>query len=358
MKKLTAVLLALVLVLAAASVIAEEDKLFTHDEFMAATNQSTFSLSKLFAVSGATYEEGTDAEFSVNVNGRNMTLTRATNTVDLDGLSVTLKKTFNEDIQLSGNQAAEDAINFSASTNSDDIISGIKSFVEDYNKLVTAIHDAYNTQPLEKNSSSHTKYEPLTESDKEDMSDSAIERYEEKAKTGLLFGDSDLSTLYNRLTNMVSFGSLAQELRSIGINTAYSSSSKVTTLEIDEDTLRNALESDTEKVSDIFSRVKDDSGTTNGLMATMKDTLELYGSTSSASPGILVKKAGSQQSPLSLLNNDMLNQINNTETKISTWETKLNSKIDYYSRQFTALEKLMQSMNSQSSMLSGLMGGY
>lgn len=320
-------------------------------------NDDDKTLGEVFSATGATYEAGRDAEFSVNINGRNMTVTRATNTVDIDGMTVTLKKTFNQGVTLNGNQAAEGAVTFSSNSDTDEIMAGIKSFVEDYNKLVTALHDAYTTQPLEKNSKNHTKYEPLSESDKEDMSDSAIERYEEKAKTGLLFGDSDLSTLYNRLTSMVTSGTLATELRSIGITASYSTSNKVTTLEIDEATLKNALDSDPEKVGDIFSRVKDENGTTNGLMANVKDTLDQYASTSTVSPGVLVKKAGSQQSPMSLLSNDMLTRINNTETKISDWESKLNAKIDYYSRQFTALEKMMQTMNGQSSMLSGLMGG-
>ena len=45
------------------------------------------------------------------------------------------------------------------------------------------------------------------------------------------------------------------------------------------------------------------------------------------------------------------------QSEIERWQTKMSSKVDYYTRQFTKLEQLMNSMNSQSSMMAGLMGG-
>jgi flagellar hook-associated protein 2 len=93
-------------------------------------------------------------------------------------------------------------------------------------------------------------------------------------------------------------------------------------------------------------------------MANVKNTMERYASTSIGNPGVLVKKAGSTFSSTSLLNNAVQKQIEGVQNQIEKWQTKMSSKIDYYTRQFTALEKLMNTMNSQSSALSGLMGGY
>ena len=178
------------------------------------------------------------------------------------------------------------------------------------------------------------------------MSDKAIENYEAKAKQGLLFGDSDLSSLYSKLVNILSNGSSGADLRSIGITTTYSSN--LTQIKLNEDDLRNALETNPDKVRDAFTKSKEGGSAYDGFMTNVKNTLDQYASTSIATPGILVKKAGSTFSSTSLLQNTMKTQIDNV----------MSSKIDYYTRQFTALEKLMNTMNSQSSALSGLMGGY
>ena len=95
-----------------------------------------------------------------------------------------------------------------------------------------------------------------------------------------------------------------------------------------------------------------------GWMETIKTLFSNYASTSVASPGILVKKAGSKLSALSLNDNTFQDQINALSTKIEDWQTKMGSKIDFYTKQFTAMEQLISTMNNQSSMLAGLTGGY
>ena len=98
-------------------------------------------------------------------------------------------------------------------------VDAIKQMVEDYNAIVKEVKEAYSTIPLQQTNGS--KYEPLTDDDKADMSESEIEAYEEKAKTGLLFGDNDLSSLYNALRSAVApGGNDGSFLRSIGINTS------------------------------------------------------------------------------------------------------------------------------------------
>ena len=101
------------------------------------------------------------------------------------------------------------------------------------------------------------------------MSESAIASYEEKAKQGILFGDSDLSSLYSRLTSIISAGSATQQaMKDIGLTTAYSGG--VTTLSLNTDKLRSALESNPDKVKDLFSTSSTASSTTGGLMARLK----------------------------------------------------------------------------------------
>ena len=326
------------------------ERSFTAAELKAFAN-GTATLS---AADSVGYTAGKDAVVKASVNGKELTLKRSTNVIDMDGLSVTLKSTFDSTAADGG-----DAVTFTTSSDSDKIVDAIKSFVEDVNKLMTSVHDAYTTQPIKKTSSSSSKgttyYEPLTDDDKNGMSEDAVKKYEEKAKTGLLFGDSDLRTLYDKLLNAIqSYGSDRVDMESIGLTTSYSSG--VTTLSLNESKLRAALDSDPDKVRNIFTKTTDSGSATNGLMASLKAPLNTYGSTSLATPGILVSKAGTKLSSVSLLTNNLAKQISNLDSQIESWQTKLSNRIDYYTKQFTQLEQLMSTMNNQSSMLADLMG--
>lgn len=346
------------------------------DYALNSTNGSSIKAMELFSM-GPTYTAGTDAIIDATVNGKELTLKRSTNVINMDGLSVTLKSEFDareyeetgegENLTRTLKTNADGtakvksgaAVTFTTSSDSDKIVDAIKSFVEDVNKLMNSVHSAYTTQPITKTSSSSSKgttyYEPLTEDDKKDMSESAVEKYEEKAKTGLLFGDTDLRTLYDRLlTGIQSYGSDRVDLESIGLTTTYSSG--VTTLQLNESKLRSALDSDPDKVRNMFTKTTESGSATNGLMASLKSTLNTYGSTSLASPGLLVSKAGTKLSAVSLLNNNLAKQISSIDSQIETWQSRLSDRIDYYTKQFTQLEKLMNTMNNQSSMLADMMG--
>ena len=397
---------------------------------------------ELFGSAIATRTAGQDSIINATVNGENLTLSRSTNTIDMDGMSVTVRETFNDiltdsagnmvklfadennnfnyyqvneqgyrltdlsDIFIDDNgylvnssghfvnedgslrenppsrilqgvryvtgqppeqfvaypQAAvgsvktPDAVTFKNTGESDKVVDTIKNFIDSFNEISKEIHDAYTTQPAEKSSSTHARYEPLTDDDKSGMSETAIKNYEDKAKQGILFGDSDLSALYKKMIDAVSpAGSDRIDLESIGITTAYSGG--VTTLKLNEDQLRSALDTDPDKVRTVFTKTSETSQT-DGLMNRVKSVLDAYASTSIVDPGILVKKAGTTLSSTSLLNNTVQKQADSVQTEIERWQTKMSSKIDYYTRQFTALEKLTSQMNNQTSMMSGLMGGY
>lgn len=303
--------------------------------------------------SSAKYTRGQDAVFTTTINGQEMELTRSSNTVDLDGMSVTLKGAFGYKENGEIDPTAE-KITFTTSSDSDKIVDTIKSFIEDYNKLVTELHSAYSTMPLQ--TSSGDNYLPLTEDEIAKNSESYIKNYEEKAKTGLLFGDSDLSNLYTKLTQSVQgSGEIGAMLRSIGLSVEYSNG--LSTLSLDEDKLRSTLESDPDKVKTAFTASTSSGASSNGIMAGLKNTLEMYGKTSIGSPGILVKKAGTTLSSYSLSSNELQDQIDNVQKEIEKWQDKMSTRIDFYTNQFTQLEMLINQMNSQSSALAGMMGG-
>ncbi|MBQ9520957.1 MAG: flagellar filament capping protein FliD [Oscillospiraceae bacterium] len=292
-----------------------------------------------------TATSGKDAAVRALVNGELVTLQRSSNTIDMDGMSVTLKGSFNEDkitwdannnvdsTQPNYDSATEkaNAVSFKTSGGSDDLVKTITGFVDEYNALLKELHDAYATQPAEKSAKNHTRYEPLTDDDKKDMSDKAIESYEAKAKQGLLFGDSDLRAAYESLVQAISpGGNDGAALRNMGIETTYSGG--LTQIKLDESKLRETLEKDPDSVRNAFTKSKESGASTDGLMTSIKNTLERYGSTSYSSPGILVKKAGSTYNSSSLLNNDMQKQLDTVQKKIEQWQTKMGTKIDYYTR--------------------------
>lgn len=360
---------------------------------------------------GKVETQGKDAVFSMSVNGKEFKdISRSGNTFDVDGLQVSLKGTFNyaasvKDLkkahEVNGKQlyeapetktilnsagesvkakyldsegyyvdengvrckgsdgspvsglgvlganAGKDAVSFTSAADSDKIVDALKKFAEDYNAMVKEIKDAYSTLPLQKSNGS--SYEPLTSDDLEGMSETEIKNYEEKAKQGLLFGDRDLSNLYNQLTSSITSNT---DLKKIGIEVSYSNG--MSTLTVNEEKLRAALDSDPEQVQEVFN-----SATGNGktMMESMKSTLDRYGSVM-GKKGILVDRAGSTKASSTLLTNTMQKTIDNYESQIQKWKDKMTDQVDRYTRQFSQLEQLIAQMNAQSSSLSGLMGGF
>lgn len=308
---------------------------------------------------GGKKDEGKDAIFSMMVNGQELDgISRSSNTFDVDGMSVSLKGTFgaygsSNTLGKDNIEAAKaDAVSFTSSSDADKIVDTIKSMVEDYNAMVTEIKNAYSTMPQQKSNGNY--YEPLTEEDKADMSESSIKAYEEKAKQGLLFADRDLSALYSQLTSAISMsGKDGADLKAIGITSNYSNG--LTTLSLNEEKLRAALETDPDKVRDVFSKSMASGSSSNGLMQALKSPLDMYSKTQ-GTKGILVQKAGSTLAPSTLYKNTLQNKLDDIDTQIEKWQDKMADQVDRYTSKFTALEKLISQMNSQSSALASFLG--
>lgn len=319
------------------------------------------------------YTKGQDAIFQVEVNGKTMNLARSTNAVEIDGMTLNFKGTFNVAENVGGddgvisNEELNEAIKngkldsifakdgkdvtFTSETDADTIVDAVKKMVEDYNKILDSVKDLYGTRPLTQGNGKG--YEPLTAKDAEDMTETEIKNYEEKAKTGLLYMDSDLSSLYNSLRGVLTKNSGL--LKSVGLSTEYSNGK--TSLKLNETALRQALAENPESVKDAFVSSTENGGATDGLMAQMKQVVDRYAGTSGATKGILIEKAGSKYSPTAALNNTMLDKMNDIDKSIQKWQDKLSDRVDYYTNKFTQMEVLLQQMNSQSSALAGLMGG-
>ncbi len=319
------------------------------------------------------YTQGQNALMVVTVNGEQMLLERSSNTFEIEGLKIVANKTFNDtnedgdliydpesddlsDIDLS-EVPTDGAITFEQEKNFDDIIALVAEMISDYNEMMANVKAQFTEVPL--TTTSGTSYLPLTDSDRADMSDSAIEAYEEKAKTGLLYGDTNMRNLYNSMSTLFSAsGSFGIALNEMGISTTYGQSTTGDLIEFDEDAFREALENNFDTVVSAFTSNTALGGSADGVMKTIYNEIEKYASVTGADKGILVNAAGSELSATSLLTNTMQTKIDTFQKLIEAWEDKLSTKVDYYTSQFTKLEILMSEANSQSSALAGLGNGY
>ena len=273
--------------------------------------------------------QGQDARMEAYVNGVKTTLTSGTNTFDIDGFKVTANGTFEA-------TNASERVTFDKKVDADKIVDAVKSFVEDYNKVLAEINKQYSTQPDHKNT-----YKPLTDDQKADMTEKQIEEYETKAKQGLLFGDNDLGNLSNALRFVFSNSNL--DAIGVSVSTSYSDRGRIT---LDETKLRSALASDPDAVAEAFTapleqkQVTNSDGSTSwvddtssgGAISRLKVRLDKYAATTGATKGILIEKAGSQYSPTALLQNMMQDRIDSYDDVIDTLTDQLNDKIDFYIR--------------------------
>lgn len=285
---------------------------------------------------------GQDATLTAIINGQEKVLTSDTNTFNIDGFAVTVNGAFTAE--------KGENVTFNKAADTDKVVDAIKSFVEEYNKMLEDLGEAYTTQP-------NKDYTALTDDQKAEMTEKQIEEYEKKAKEGILFADSDLKSLASDLRFLFSDSVLEE----IGITTSTEASDRGK-LSIDESKLRAAIESDPEKVQNAFAAPIETGENGNvisgGAMPRLKQVLDKYAATTGAVKGILIEKAGSQFSPVALLNNEIKSEIEDIDEIIDKLTDQLNDKIDFYTSKFSKLEVLISQMNSQSSYLAGMSGGY
>lgn len=281
-------------------------------------------------------------------------LIRDTNSFTVDGLTVSVKGKFGYKDGEVITDDPDSVVGIDAQVNADSIVDAVKTMVEEYNAIIDLVNKELTTKP-------DREYEPLTSEQKKELSEDEIKLYEEKAKQGMLFADSDLRTLSSDLRFIIG-GGIAQELSEMGISTSnsYSDSGKLT---FDESKFRAALANDPERVQELFTSSSisnlSGNGTSQGIATVLKGVMDKYVNTMGSweSKGILVRKAGTESSPLSLTENYMYKQIVEYNKQIAKLQTLLQSERDRYIQQFTSLETLISQMNSQSSYLSQI-GGY
>ncbi|MEW9669516.1 flagellar filament capping protein FliD [Ammoniphilus sp. 3BR4] len=273
-------------------------------------------------ITGTSYA-GTDAEFTIN----GLTTQRNSNTFTMDGITYTLLQT------------TTSPINVSSRHDTDEIFNKIKGFVDKYNEIVADV----STKLTEKK---YRDFTPLTDEQKHEMKEKEIELWEEKAKSGLLRNDSILSSARDSMRQLLSqpveglngFKILSE----IGITTSanYRDNGK---LVIDEGKLREAISNNLDQVVSLFT-AKGGSANQNGIAQRLYDSLN-------TTIDRVNKKAGFANSSVSVDSSLIGKDISRLTTQIFSWEQKLMTKEDRYYKQFAAMEKALNNMNSQSSWL-------
>ena len=293
---------------------------------------------------GGVSQDGTDGEMSILYNGVQTTITSSSNTFSIDGLDIRATNTFN-----TGSATAEGGVSFTASADTEKVTETVKKFIEAYNAMIDEVRTQATTKP-------DSNYKPLTDDQKNEMNENSIKNWEDKAKEGILYNSSALKDLDNAtqgiFSSMMINGVSYDDLEKIGISFSddYTAGGKIV---FDEEKFKTAMDSDPEKVSDLFTG-------THGIVNTIDSTLSTYAtryaSKNGNSYGVLIEEAGSEKLSLTLTNNSIYKELKDMQETITNLQSQLSTEQDRYISQFTQMERLINQMNSQSSYLSQLGG--
>ncbi len=298
------------------------------------------------------FEMGKNAQVLVSYgNGISTMIESSSNTFDLEGLKVTVSQEFGnvtQDASGGWNSDRSKAVTFSAKADVDGVTETVKKFIEEYNEMIKEINTQVTTRP-------DKAYGPLTEEQKDEMSEKSIENWEKKAKQGLLYNDATMRALsldmQGVLTNLMANGANYKDLEEMGITISddYLDGGTIT---FDEAKFKAAMTSDPEKVSDVFTGGGD---IKKGLASIIEDTLTpyatKYANRNGNSYGRLIEEAGSEKIPLSIMNNQIYKDLKEMQSVLDTLNARLASEQDRYISQFTTMETLINQMNSQASYL-------
>ncbi|AOC92629.1 flagellar hook-associated protein 2 [Bacillus sp. L381] len=293
-----------------------------------------------FAVDDATNKltanaEGKNAKFTFN----GLEMTKTSNNFTINGIKYTLNSVTD----------SNKTVTINSTTDTDGIFNNIKDFVDKYNTLIKNV----NAKVTE---SKYRDYTPLTDEQREAMTDKQVEQWEAKAKSGLLRSDS---TLQNGLAEMridlystVTIDGKKYQLADFGIETSDNYADQGKLVIKDEAKLKQKITENPSLVAKLFNADSPDTAKTKnpeeqGIARRLKDTLNKMQTQIS-------KQAGTESSvSTSFAIGKSLNEV---ETNITNMKTKLDDIETRYYKKFSALDTALEKLNSQSSYLMSMLG--
>ena len=270
----------------------------------------------------------------------NVKYTSDSNTLTVNGLTITAKA------------KTDSVVNVEVAADVDSAYITIKNFIKSYNELIDEMNKYYNEKDA--------GYDALTEDERSKLSDTQIEKWEEKAKQGLLRRDSTLQTLLSGMRTTLNQGvqvtmadgsTKTMTLASLGIVTGdYTENGKLHILGDEDDdqyssetnTLKNLLESG----SDIVGQVIGGTTSTSGVGTQMYDYLRKS----------MTRIEGVRSTQTFYNDKTLDSEIDDYDDDIDKWDEKLQNLEDKYYDQFSKMESAMAKLQSQQSYLSSLFG--
>jgi flagellar hook-associated protein 2 len=281
---------------------------------------------------GLTAESGASVVYGQNalltVNGKD--IVRSTNEINIDGVTIQLHQTTEEDA---------DPITITLENDATSLKEPIKKFVEDYNALMDLINGLVKEAV-------YGDYQPLSEEQKSEMTEKQIEQWEEKAKSGVLRGDRILIGISSKLQTamMTAAESGGISLFQIGITSSgYQENGK---LKIDEAKLEEALRTRGDEIRDLFATAE--TGLAHRVNSIIEGAIKRTGPDNER--GTLIQVAGIENT-VSDTRNSISQTIERTNRLIETLRRRLTDEETRLWRRFTAMETAIQQLNVQSMML-------
>ena len=269
---------------------------------------------------------GTNA--SVKVDGRTYTDLQD-NKLQVNGVTYTFKK----------ETPAGTTAQVTIAQDQEKLVENVKKFVEDYNKLLDDLHGRYNNNK-------YPDYEVLTKDQEASMSHEQVEKWNERAKSGLLYRDgylrSIISDMRDAVTNRVgSAPGRYNNLAAIGITSKDQSGH----LKLDENKLRTAISAEPDAVNQIFSHTDDDDNYgDNGVATRLAERLGKRMESLKSHAGITADK--SDRSELGKLIESYEKQMSDFKQLMSSFENQLYKK-------YNAMEEAISKLSSQFGFFSG-----
>lgn len=282
--------------------------------------------------------DGCDSEIYLN----GIKYTGSSNSYSINGLNITAQVVTDTD----GKASDANAISITTSTDTQGIYDKIKDFLSQYNSLINEITSLYNAD-------SAKGYEPLTDDEKDAMSDTEVEKWEQKIKDSLLRRDDNLESLMSAMTSAMSgaveVNGKKMYLSNFGIKTlgylnAPKNHQNAYHIDGDEDDANSSGNADK-----LMTAITNDPDTVINFMQGLASNL--YNS-------VHKKMQTSSLSSIYTVYNDkeMASEYSDYTDLIKKWEEKLQDKEDYYYKKFSSMETALSKLNSQTSSLSGLFG--
>ncbi len=243
----------------------------------------------------------------------------------------------NDGTKIEFNAVTDEAVDLSVEDDVQHTADMVHSFVDSYNAILDAIYSESKTVPPTDSSGNH--YDPLTEEEAAALDSEEVEKWEEKAKEGVLYNDSNLKSIERSFRNAVSQPVELEDgtkvyLSDFGITLSddYSEGGK---LVVDDEKLNASIEKyGTDNVAYAFA---------NGFAANTEEVLDQ----TVGMDGLLTQKCGLKSSPLYMANNQMTTKMNNNALKLERERERLEDKEAYYYKMFSNMETAIQESNSQ-----------